>query len=206
MLSGRNISKKRLTYYNDFSVKYINPCRPNHENAPEDANLEICTDRECHCYKKKIVNFVITLESKIGHPWVRHIKNNLCFAIDGIKGQTLYLERGYTYNFFFRFDNIQNIERRHFFIFTNDPLGGSSTNMIKVPVASTETYPVGFGQTISLFVNDTIPKVFFYQSLCDTCMGGIIIVNDPVTCSCTKECNKSETGPTCNNNDSPTIV
>lgn len=189
MQSGRNISRKKLTYYNNF----VNCRSCNNGDALSIRNIsinentnninEVCNDRECHCYKQKIVNLVITLETKVGHPWVTHIKGNLCFAIDGVKGKTLYLERGFTYNFFFRFDNIRNIERKHSFIFTNDPLGGSRTNIIRIPISSTDTYPIGFGQTVSLYIDNTLPKVFFYQSLCDTCMGGIIIINDPIECS-----------------------
>lgn len=194
MQSGRNISRKKLTYYNNF----VNCKSCNNQDVLSISNIssrhdinnnEVCNDRDCHCYKKKIVNLVITLETKVGHPWVTHIKNNLCFAIDGIKGKTLYLERGFTYNFFFRFDNIRNIERKHSFIFTNDPLGGSRTNIIRIPISSTDTYPIGFGQTVSLYIDNTLPNVFFYQSLCDTCMGGIIIINDPITCDM-QDCSK----------------
>jgi hypothetical protein len=192
MQSGRNIQKKRLTFYKSNTKilsKYkedccesdedISRCYDNRFYNDRECNDDVCNDRECHCYKRKILNLVVSLDSKVGHPWVNRIKGDLCFVVDGVKGPPLFLQRGYTYNF--HLEGLNNGNTKHTFYFTSDPLGGSKINPIILPRSSYSSANV-----ISLYVSQLLPKTFFYQSICDTAMGGVIVIEEPEYC-CSEE-------------------
>lgn len=143
-----------------FKSKFYN------DTEPED---DVCTDRACHCYKSKILNINVATDLKAGHPWENRIKNDMCYVVDGVKGKTISLVRGYTYIF-----NIT--DPKHSFYFTSDPLGGSRIKPIILP---NDAYS---GNTISLYVSKVLPTAFFYQSTSDTAMGGIVVIEEPVYC------------------------
>lgn len=148
------------TNFHDYDDKFYN-------DVPE--RDDICCDKTCYCYQSKILNLNVTTVNKVNHPWANRIKNDVCYAIDEIKGKTIFLIRGYTYNF-----NIT--DPRNSFYFTTDPLGGSRINPIIIPQNAT------VGNTISLYVSQLLPSAFFYQSTNDTAMGGIVIIQDPEYC------------------------
>lgn len=179
MLSGTNIRRTRNRFNNcrepckpvlccdaDFNTKYYNDCPQNDYE---------CNDRECHCYKQKIVNLNVELLNKIGHPLAYRIRGDFCFAVDGTKGKTLYLERGFTY--IFNLTNFFGNEEKHNLYFTLDPLGGSRINPIAIPRDSI----IG-PFTISLYISKLLPSIFYYQSTSDTALGGLIIIKEPEYC------------------------
>ena len=122
-------------------------------------------------------HFLITTPDKTGHPWENRIYDSpRSFAINGIKGQTIYLRRGHRYFFTFR----QN-SNAHALFFTMDPAGGKKgdqTSFAEYEPRSLPgtTPPFGEFKTVSFTIPRSFPKIFYYQDKNHKFLGGLIIV------------------------------
>ena len=122
-------------------------------------------------------HFLITTPDKTGHPWENRIYDTpRSFAINGIKGQTIYLRRGHRYFFTFRPNN-----NAHSLFFTTDPAGGrkgDQTSAIEYEPRELQGTPIPFGEfkTVSFTIPRSFPKIFYYQDKNHKFLGGLIIV------------------------------
>lgn len=115
--------------------------------------------------------FVITLVNKKGHPWENKITDtSMCFAIDGIKGKSLYLKKNMTYYFIYQVSsNSKNVD--HFY-FTQDPRGGPDD----VLYLSKKLYDTPMFDKICLKITDNFPTIIYYQSKNHKYIGGSIFI------------------------------
>ena len=127
--------------------------------------------------KVKGRKFVVTIVNKGGHPWEQRITSgNQCFAVDGVRGQTLHLNRGSTYVFTLNQQAVQGASL-HYFYLTTDPQGGK-TNGYNAPQLNSSTGPISSGSMV-ITVDNSYPPVFYYQSSNSaSSMGGLCIVHD----------------------------
>jgi len=151
--------------------------------------------QEDHMVLKPHDEFIVHVVDKWDHPWEHRItETDKAFAINGIKGSTLHLHRGHTYNFSVRQEptgwaqtnNWNQTEESpnftHFFYFTKDPLGGpkgvdaDNPTYDPVPLEGTPQ-PWGNGKGF-LKITREFPQYFYYQCRNYRYMGGLIIVHD----------------------------
>jgi hypothetical protein len=118
------------------------------------------------CRKRKPTLYTVTLIPKSRHPWFPHIDGDYGYAINNIPGAVLVLRRGLTYNFTFNNDNPE-----YSMYFTSDPVGGPMDNLYL-----DGTPPPFNNGTVTLYISDTTPHVFYYQDKNHKFSGGLIIV------------------------------
>ncbi len=134
----------------------------------EKDDLESVLDELKYIPKKHYPNakkFVITLGDKQNHPLNEYNKGNLAFYVNGKAGPVLKLNKGYKYYFIFKSEN-KNFD----FILTNSPSGGRNA---KPAVKGFNKLNNG---VMSIFVDDSTPKYFYYQDANSEFKGGLIIV------------------------------
>lgn len=144
------------------------------------SDSEDCDDKEKmkmkkHHDDKKGRNFHITLGPKLGHPWQRRIMGGQCLHVNGIPGKDIHLTRGHTYVF-------QVAVGAEQFFFTEDVQGGkmgvqSDMRTFKAVKLTGTTDPLASG-TYELVVSHDLPKIFYYQSAMNNCLGGLVFVHD----------------------------
>jgi hypothetical protein len=137
----------------------------------------------CHALHKLAnkVSFTITVVPKQGHPWQNHItQTNDAFAVDGVKGATIYLRRGVRYFFTFNqgppsgtfvagttsnFTTIIQIPPivfppttnfTHLLFFTTDPAGGKQGGRFPGDVTPTSFNPPAISGTPPPFGQGTM--------------------------------------------------
>ena len=116
---------------------------------------------------KKGKKFTVTIGSKVGHQWSRYNPNESSYHINGKNGPVLHLYRGQTYFF-----DIQQEDSEHSFVLTNKPDGGEGSLLIANSFAPTSNGVVSFN------VDESTPRFFFYQSINERYMGGLVIVHE----------------------------
>lgn len=148
---------------------------------------------------------IITIVNKIGHPWEHHItESNEAFAVNGVKGAVLFLKKCGTYTFNINQPNPNLGEtHEHLLFFTADPTGGrrggkfygdldppnyepkslpsiNATAIINNTAISTFniTVPIIADGSITFTINNTFPRIFYYQCKNHQFEGGLIILVD----------------------------
>jgi len=151
--------------------------------------------------------FLVDLANSRTHPWADRIRQtagniscetrNMCLAINGMAGRTLYLvRRPQPYYFIFRpasqnpnltrkqCEEIDECDEVGFYI-TTDPVGGDCNSFLNGVDETRGIAPQVFPLTrtvfdnnsvYSLIVDDNWPDVLFYQSTLGPFMGGLIVV------------------------------
>jgi len=115
--------------------------------------------------------FIITLVNKRGHPWESKITDTPnCFAIDGVKGKSLYLKKNMEYFFVYQVPN--NIKISDQFYFTQDPIGGPKD----ILYISSKLYNTTNFDKICLRITENFPNILYYQSKNHRFMGGVIFI------------------------------
>jgi hypothetical protein len=120
------------------------------------------------CKKKRPILYAVTLVPKSQHPWFSHIDGNFGYAINNVPGATLILRRGLVYNF-----TLYNNDPEYYLYFTTDPIGGPGDILYL-----NGTPPPFNNGTVTLYIGDNIPHVFYYQDKNHKFAGGIIIVTN----------------------------
>lgn len=138
-----------------------------------------CLDKDLPI-KLKGKEYNVKFQSKRGHPWEhRIVDSNQAIAIDGVLGKELHLTRGHVYKF-----NVSQslLGSKLSFYFTADvqggPVGQAADSPTYDPVKLPGTFePVSSG-TVFLRIDDSFPKLFYYQCREQRCMGGLVFVHD----------------------------
>ncbi len=115
----------------------------------------------------KTKKFVISFNSKNGHPWAHYNKGQKSIYINGKNGPVIHLYKGYTYIFC-----VEENKEGHSFILTDLPNGGPSSR----PLLNAFE-PVSKG-CVKFLVNDAIPRYLFYHDTKNEYAGGLVIVHD----------------------------
>ncbi len=133
--------------------------------------------------------FVITLVSKRArngekpHPWEHRITDtDMCFAVNGVRGKTLFLRRGNTYYFEIKQKPDRNGHLNQYLYFTTDPMGGVAgehTDNPSYDPAPMDGAPDPTANGVVCYkVTSKTPKLFYYQSKTFQMLGGPIVVKD----------------------------
>lgn len=121
-----------------------------------------------HDYSSR--HMVFGIDGKLRHPWQHRITGDMSYSLNGVKGDTLLLFRGYRYFFSFRPEqNVPEGETQYPLFFTTDPVGGGDQ-----PPVSGMPSTMGKFCTVSFIVGDDLPHTFYYQSARHEFMGGIV--------------------------------
>ncbi len=133
--------------------------------------------------------FLITVVSKKPrntekpHPWEHRITDtDVCFAVNGIRGKTIFLRRSNTYYFEIKQKADKNGNLNQYLYFTTDPMGGIAGDHSDNPSYDPSPMegapdPTANG-VICLKVTSKTPKLFYYQSKTYQMLGGPIVVKD----------------------------
>ncbi len=108
------------------------------------------------------VDFEVTVQEKgLNHPYAQ-TGGPLGYAIDGMPGEELMLERGKTYTF-----RMSGVPEAHPFYFTTDPVGGGA-NAYTLGVEGT---PAWGADVVTFTPDEHTPGVLYYGSTRSTSMG-----------------------------------
>jgi len=133
--------------------------------------------------------FLITVVNKRArngekpHPWEHRItETELCFAINGIRGKTVFLRRGNTYYFEIKQKPDKKGHLSQYMYFTTDPMGGVAGDHSDNPAFDPSPMegspdPTANG-VVCLKITNKTPKLFYYQSKTYQMLGGPIVVKD----------------------------
>lgn len=117
--------------------------------------------------------FYVTVGNKEGHPWEHLITDtDECFLINGVKGKTIYLERGKKYKFTYA---PKKNSGSHMLYFTGSSMGNKLND--EHMVCGTPE-PFSHCRTINLEVTDEFPNLMYYQCACHKYHGGMIIIKE----------------------------
>ena len=139
-----------------------------------DCNKGLCVKPNKKWGKKVKVKgrrFTVTVVDKQGHPWSQHCGGPMCFAIDGVKGRTLHLNRGSTYVFDISQGNVQGFAIL-WFLLTSDPMGGNP--QCKLPMAPP---PMSNG-SMTVTIDHSYPSTCYYNSSTSRAVGGLIVIHE----------------------------
>lgn len=127
-------------------------------------------------------HFIFTTPDKTGHPWFNRIyDSDRAYAVNGIKGDTIYLRRGRRY--FFTYRPSSDLDQQFGLLFTEDPAGGKKGDqtanpeyepheIVGIPPAITDF------KTVSFEIHPSFPKIAYYQDRYSKFLGGLILVID----------------------------
>jgi len=172
-----NSSESSSDCENDNKYKKLN--KPVANKPVANKNSDECA--KC-CYPKKYCRcvqgrkFEIMLGSKVGHPWEHRIMGNRAFIVNGVAGKAIHVTRGHTYKF-----NVKGLDGNRFYL-THDVQGGmkgvqaDSPNFDPVKLPGTHD-PMANGE-FELNVTHDFPKMFYYQSRDNNCLGGMFFVHE----------------------------
>lgn len=132
-------------------------------------------------------HYIFTTPDKTGHPWSNRIYDSSeAYAVNGIKGDVIYLRRGHRYFFTYRISHVNteaaSDNRHHGLFFTEDPAGGRKGDQTVADYEPREIpglpASVHDFKTFSFVVINAFPKICYYQDRYSKFMGGLIIVLD----------------------------
>jgi hypothetical protein len=131
---------------------------------------------------EKSTRYVVTVVSKRvrdnerPHPWEKRINSEVCFAVNGVRGKTLFLRRGNTYYFEIKQKSDNKNGAQHLY-FTTDPMGGGKSGAYDPTPMEGSPEPTANG-VVCYKVTSNTPKLFYYQSRSSPMLGGTIVVKD----------------------------
>lgn len=155
-----------------------------HENKHNDDCDKCCYPKKhCRCKNKckdggNVTGrtFNVTLGSKVGHPWEHRIMGSRSLHVDGFNGKSIHLTRGHCYKF-----NVNGLDGNRFYL-THDVQGGKrgcqADSPLYDPVRLPGTFEPTANGTVELTVTHDLPKIFYYQSRDNNCLGGMVFVHD----------------------------
>lgn len=153
-----------------------------HHNNKRDECAECCYPHDrCRCKsqlpsKEHMREFSVEFGPKAGHPWQHRILGSEAILVDRIPGRPIHVTRGHKYRFVVKGNGTDH------FYFTHDVQGGrrgvQSDSPLYDPVHLPGTpSPVPSGEVV-LDVTSDLPKMFYYQSRNNNCMGGHVFVHE----------------------------
>jgi hypothetical protein len=151
-----------------------------HEKKHEDECDKCCYPKKyCRCKNGGNVvgrTFEVTLGSKVGHPWEHRIMGSRAIYVNGISGKSIHVTRGHTYTF-----NVKGLDGNRFY-FTHDVQGGKrgfqADSPLYNPVQLPGTKEPTANGSFEVSVNCDFPKMFYYQSRDNNCLGGMVFVHE----------------------------